>query len=132
MKTSFSKDYLIKNSGCYSKDKVNNILNKLPEECTLMQLFDILRIQDFIWFWVNKTKMDDNLRLSTVVYLTNLCLTMYANVNNIKELYDKAIEENIRLKRDNYIEHVVKLSTLAISVHNCNTEEFRNKVKELI
>lgn len=135
MKTLFSKDYLIKNSGCYinKRKELNEILDKLPDECNLNQLLNVLSVKDFVWFLVYKTEMKTKDRLANIIYLTNLAIQMYPGSIILKEEYDRLTTWNS--ETDDFIFGGVATIAGLITILNlteCNTDEFRNKVRELI
>jgi len=77
MKMIFTKEYIIQNCGCYSKDfdkyRLNALLSKLGDKVTLYQLFKYVPFEDFTWFILNKCEISEKehieLANATVLYL---------------------------------------------------------------
>jgi len=57
MKKTFTKDYILKEKGCYTTEEVLALSFIDNKKITLKNLFDGLPIKDFSWFFVRKCEL---------------------------------------------------------------------------
>jgi len=110
MKKTFTKEYILKNKGCYSTEQVENLKCIKNKVITLKQLFRDLPIKDFTWFLFKKCDLD----LSQKRYFALHCAKEVESIYNEKYPDDNNVSECIKA-----IEECLK--------GNISTEELKGK-----
>ena len=93
MKTTFTKQYIMDNRGCYSEEKVNGIKCINNKTITLKQLFRDIPIADFCWLLIKKTHLTLTEKREFAIHCAEFVLPIFEKENPKDDRPRKAIEE---------------------------------------
>ncbi len=77
MKRTFTKEYMLSNRGCYSRDSMLSTPFIKNEIITLKNLFDGLPINDFTWFFVRKCDLTLSQKKEIALHCAKQVLPIY-------------------------------------------------------